>query len=498
MTLFNRNLYSIINEMYLSRQGYAAVAIAVGVVVALAVGVGLRWVTVSRQAGVALAVPERVLAVNPGAIVSSFVDAEAVGLDPDAEVFRGFRNQFIRDRIKFIEVDLREMKLRLWQDGATVKEVAVLSKGRDGSWWETPTGKYSVISKTATAFSSIGKVWMPWSIQFYGNFFIHGWPYYPDGAPVAKTYSGGCIRLGTEDAKEVFAFADAGIPILVLDDSDAVKPPDQGLVDRASAAFAAPSLSAKAALVVDMDSGFTFFKQRSNEPLPIASITKLMTGVVASELIYLERSINILPSMVRGRISDRFAESRFWSPLFAGIALVTGNSYTAFDLLYPLLMQSSNQAAAAIGGFIGQGEFVRQMNNKAESLAMRQTTFADPSGKSAENISTAEDFAKLAKYILEKRRFLFDISRGKQYLTFGPINFGGLENYNEFVDRENLIGVKNGQTTAAGETMLTVWNLRSAKDAEDSRIAIVVLGSVDRVADTGALLDWLRDGFRLQ
>src|SRR3989344_3348659 len=79
---------------------------------------------------------------------------------------------------------------------------------------QTPNGVYKIRSREENHFSSIGEVWMPWSMHFYGNYFIHGWPYYPSGAPVADTYSGGCIRLSTSDAKELFGEVKNGMPVL--------------------------------------------------------------------------------------------------------------------------------------------------------------------------------------------------------------------------------------------------------------------------------------------
>jgi D-alanyl-D-alanine carboxypeptidase len=369
------------------------------------------------------------------------------------------------------------------------KEMPVLTKGKEGSWWETPTGNYKTLAKKINHFSSIGSVWMPYSIQFYGNFFIHGWPYYPDGTPVATSYSGGCVRLSTEDAKSVFQFATIGMPILILEESEIMESPPSVLVEKASSNLKVPVISAKSALIADLDSGLVLLDKNSQQVLPIASLVKLMTGVVASELIYLEKTVKIS--------SLNFLQKN--SPLhLASLSLLPDKSYTAFDLLYPLLMQSSNEAASLIASFLGEQEFVKKMNEKAESLGMKNTFFVDTSGKSNENVSTAKDLAKLAKYILEKRIFLYDITRGKNYLTFGPLNFGKLDNYNEFYNYPNLIGVKNGQTSAAKQTMLTVWNLRLGLNGPSKRIVIIVLGSDDRKTDTQLLLNWLKDNFDLQ
>ncbi len=144
----------------------------------------------------------------------------------DRDVFVNHKKALIAEAADFIEADLEAMKITLYENGVAKETVPIASKGRDGSWWETPTGRYAVLGKETEHFSSIGQVWMPWSIQFYGNFFIHGWPHYDDGTPVPPSYSGGCIRLSNENAEKVFRFAAKGMPIIILDadSKPAIKP----------------------------------------------------------------------------------------------------------------------------------------------------------------------------------------------------------------------------------------------------------------------------------
>ncbi|MBI4034076.1 MAG: L,D-transpeptidase family protein [Candidatus Brennerbacteria bacterium] len=427
---------------------------------------------------------------------NSFLDSSVSAADEDKNSFLNFKNHFIKDDVSFVEAGLRQMRITLYRDGEAVGQFPILSKGREGSWWETPSGKYAVLSKEVNHFSSIGKVWMPWSVQFYGNFFIHGWPYYSDGTPVAKTYSGGCIRLSSEDAREVFNFVDEDTPVLVLDEPALVKNPNHSLLENSEKDIASPDVYAKAVFIADLDSGLVILDKNAAEPLPVASLTKLMTAVTASELIYLERYAKVLPEPLAGSLIDSLWSSPYFSPFLSSVSLVVGKSYTAFDLLYPLLMQSSNQSASVIASFIGKSNFVEQMNKKADSLGMQFTTFADPSGKDDGNVSTLKDLAKLSKYILEKRKFLFDITKGENYLVFGPTNFGGLSNYNDFYGEPALVGVKNGETRAAGQTLVTVWNFKTP-DGENRNIFVGVLGSADRKSDAENLLGWLETNFGL-
>jgi lipoprotein-anchoring transpeptidase ErfK/SrfK len=381
-------------------------------------------------------------------------------------------------RESFIDIDLKNMKLSLYKDGVLFKTFDVLSKGRDGSWWETPTGNYTVLNKEQNHFSSIGKVWMPWSIQFYGNFFIHGWPYYENGTAVSSSFSGGCVRLNTADAKEIYQFTNPDMAILLREDDT---PESSGSLISKKIDTPPPTISAEAFLVSDLATGQFLLEKSSDISVPIASLTKLMTGVVASELIYLERPISIKDDML--------------AAAFLVFEPNPGEQYIAFDLLYPLLMQSSNHAANILASYIGNDNFVTNMNQKAESLSMNDTTFADPGGQLSSNVSSAEDIDKLLRYIYSKRKFLLDISKGKQDYRFSGRKLDNLANFNEFADDDELVGMKNGETTAAKQTLAGIWEFES-QDGEIP-ISIIVLGSTDREKDTRELLDWVKENFEV-
>ena len=456
-------------------------ALGVGFLLAMAFGAGFYLRVIAEQKGLLAEVDELRIelrkakdrsAKNGNLFVSglagSATDATESG-SPDNR-----KNFYLEANRRFIFVDLKAMTITLYREDGASTTLPILTKGRDGSWWETPSGNYSVMLKQQNHFSSIGKVWMPWSIQFYGNFFIHGWPYYEGGEPVPQSFSGGCIRLSTEDAKTVYDFAEKDMP-LIVDDSEvefAAVPVPLELKKN----VAVPNVSAKAFVVTDLTGKDVLLERTGDEVLPVASLTKLMTAVVASELIYLERAITIKSSMLTASI-----QSYGFTP---------GEKYAAFDLLYPLLMQSSNGAASALAAFTGEAEFVRAMNSKAQSLGMEETKFVDPAGLGEGNISSARDLTRLARYILSKRNFILSISKGENYLRFGPLKLGAIKNFNEFASDSRLIGMKNGDTEAARQTMLTLWELAGA-GGDKRTVGVVVLGSENRVADTEALLGWI-------
>lgn len=375
---------------------------------------------------------------------------------------------------KAIAADLASMKVGLYENGRLVTEYPIISKGKDGSRWQTPVGRYSVETKERNHFSSIGEVYMPYSMQFYGNFFIHGWPYYPNGKPVRLGYTGGCIRLSTEDAAKVFAFAERGIPLLVYENPS-------GEVAKHTIADSAdiPQVSAKAYLVANIDTGEVFAEQNAAEIRPIASLTKLVAAVVANETITYDR-----PIWITDRVMNTFGEKLFKK----------GEVLTATELLYPLLMQSDNGAAVALADSFGSARFIELMNDKAEAIGMTASHFADASGISEANTSNAEDLFRLARYMSRNQKYILDITRlpQKSLATTTRHSAYTLYNFNEFSDRPQFLGGKTGKTTAAAETMLALFSYNDGDAAHfsTSTLAVIVLGSDNRKQDVSTLYSW--------
>ena len=117
-------------------------------------------------------------------------------------------------RGKFIEIDLANMQMKLWQDGRLTKVLEVAGKGNPRST-PTRTGLFSVLSKEKNHYSTLSHVWMPWSMRYSGGYFIHEWPYWPGGEKITAKYSAGCVRLNEGDSKYVYDWVDIGTPILV-------------------------------------------------------------------------------------------------------------------------------------------------------------------------------------------------------------------------------------------------------------------------------------------
>ncbi len=89
-----------------------------------------------------------------------------------ANFFQKTKNSLITQQADFIEADLTALTLRVYSKGEIQKEVPILTKGKEGLWWQTPAGLYKIESKEKKHFSTFGKVYTPWNLVFQGNFFI--------------------------------------------------------------------------------------------------------------------------------------------------------------------------------------------------------------------------------------------------------------------------------------------------------------------------------------
>ncbi len=122
---------------------------------------------------------------------------------------------------KYIEVDIGKMTITAYENKNPVLSYAVAGIGNP-TISPTPTGQFKVLTKHPKHFSSLSKVWMPWSVQFHGPYFLHGVPYWPSGEKLNTQYSGGCVRLPEEADKAIYDFVEVGTPIMVYESKNEV------------------------------------------------------------------------------------------------------------------------------------------------------------------------------------------------------------------------------------------------------------------------------------
>ncbi|TSC71793.1 MAG: poly-gamma-glutamate synthesis protein (capsule biosynthesis protein) [Parcubacteria group bacterium Gr01-1014_70] len=376
--------------------------------------------------------------------------------------------------------DLREMMIRYYRDGKLEKEFPIVSKGKPGSLWETPTGSYNIKTKEENHYSTIGRVWMPHSMQFFGNFFVHGWPHYADGSPVPQGFSGGCVRLSETDAKELFSLIEVGTPLfvtngaepaLVLASGDIQE--DEQLGYRGAEEFSPPpAISGEAALVGDLENSFLFYEKNSERMRSIASLSKLMTALISLEaenqfetVVITEDDVTAYGEAGGLRAGDRMAMS---------------------ELLWPLLLSSSNDAAYAIARQLGFDQFVRLMNEKNKSLGLTNTIYREPSGLDPENQSTALDMFKLVQHLWNNKRSLVEMTSERSHKAW--------RNIHPFVSKNSFEGGKTGFIPEAKKTIVSIFSVPMG-EFDERHVAVVVLGSENLQSDVERLRIWVKQNF---
>jgi D-alanyl-D-alanine carboxypeptidase (penicillin-binding protein 5/6) len=240
-----------------------------------------------------------------------------------------------------------------------------------------------------------------------------------------------------------------------------------------AAAAAPPPVDAEAYLVQNAGTGEVLASRNASEQLPMASITKLMTALVALEHASLDDVATI------SRHTASIGEST--------INLRPGERVTLRDLIRAALVQSANDAANAIAAFVGRGSvgrFVELMNAQARRLGLSDTHFANPDGLDAPgHVSSARDVTKLARvamhdpFIRETVRLVDATAAGRRLHTWNDL----LSTF------PNLLGVKTGHTDGAG------WSQVAAVRGGGVTIYATLLGGESRGgrnSDLAALLAW--------
>ncbi len=162
-----------------------------------------------------------------------------------------------------------------------------------------------------------------------------------------------------------------------------------------STAYAAPSLLSESAILIDAKSGTILAQKDADKKMYPASLTKIMTAIIAIEMGKLTDVITVdddTPHEIEG----------------SHIALEPGEILTLKDLLYALMLPSANDAASAIAKYYGKSSdgFVKIMNQKAKELGALNTHFENPHGLHSENhYTTAADLALITKYAMENETF---------------------------------------------------------------------------------------------
>ena len=245
------------------------------------------------------------------------------------------------------------------------------------------------------------------------------------------------------------------------------------------AAYAAPSLSARAAVLMEASTGQVLMESAAHERLPMASTTKIMTALVALEHADLSQPVQISEKAVGVEGSS--------------VYLKAGEILTMEQLLCALMLESANDAAAAIAIEIAGDieSFADLMNETAQRIGLTDTHFTNPHGlDNAEHYSSAYDLAMLARYALQNPDFARIVSTYKTNIPLGgDEGIRVLINHNKMLKYyDGAIGVKTGYTKRCGRCLV------SAATRDGVTMIAVTLSAPDDWRDHTAMLDY---GFSL-
>lgn len=231
----------------------------------------------------------------------------------------------------------------------------------------------------------------------------------------------------------------------------------------------APTICAECAVLMDMESGRVLYQKNAHARGRIASTTKILTGLLACELLSPEQIVCVPDEAVGIEGSSMYLQA--------------GECLRVRDLLYGLLLSSGNDAAVALAlacdGTVEQ--FAARMNARAAKLGMENSHFCNPSGLDEDgHFSSAYDLALLSRAAMRNETFQEIV--GTKTMTIGSRTF---QNHNRLLwSYSGANGIKTGYTRAAGRVLVS-----SAKRAGTTLLAVTICDPEDWVDHT-ALLDY--------
>lgn len=244
-----------------------------------------------------------------------------------------------------------------------------------------------------------------------------------------------------------------------------------------------PRLAARSFIVADLDSDAVFAQESGTTIYPIASITKLLTALVAKEVFAATTSVSV---------TELDRRLTFGSPG----SILRDETFALMDAFNPLLTESNNSVANALAREYGTETFMDAMREKAASIGMTQTTLEDPSGISPQNAASALDIYLLTRHMYVHAPELLAMTRAKNTSVKAKSDRSyTFSNFNVFVGRDTFLGGKTGYTDMARQTMTTVFTVPVGSTT--ATVGIVVLGTDDRRRDTDALLTWFTENAQM-
>ncbi|MFA5080715.1 MAG: serine hydrolase [Candidatus Paceibacterota bacterium] len=220
------------------------------------------------------------------------------------------------------------------------------------------------------------------------------------------------------------------------------------------------------------DNDKTLFGYNIKKQLPLASITKLMTAIIAIDNYNLKDNIQIDDDIIKIDGDPK--------------KLVSGETYSINDLLYIMLIESNNEASEALAKKMDRTEFIKKMNQKAQLLNMKDTRYLNPSGLDVDtgetNITSAEDLEKLILYIVNNYQLIQEILSKPEYAVYSQrgIIRQSVNTNILLSESKSFLWGKTGFTDKAKGCLILISKPPSFSFFEKNYIINIIIGAEDR------------------
>lgn len=236
----------------------------------------------------------------------------------------------------------------------------------------------------------------------------------------------------------------------------------------------AKAVSARAYALIDQNSGRIILSCNADAKMPMASTTKIMTGLIAVESGRLDETITVPGEAIRVEGSS--------------MGLVADEKITLREVVYGLMLESGNDAANTIAYVLAgsTGDFAKLMNARAIKIGLKNTHFCNPSGLSnPDHYTTAHDLATLAGVAMKNEEFAKIVSTQKIKVSYNGMKNGRtLSNHNRLLSSYNgALGVKTGFTKKSGRCLV------SCAKRNDVELVVATLNDPNDWRDHAELLD---------
>lgn len=215
-------------------------------------------------------------------------------------------------------------------------------------------------------------------------------------------------------------------------------------------------------ILMDQTTGRVLAAKDKDNPMLIASITKIMTAIIVIENTDLNNIITVDESILKAYGS--------------GIYIQIGEEMSVLDMLYGLMLRSGNDAAIMLATYISntEEEFVKLMNNKAKEIGMKNTTFNNSSGldEKGSNYSTSYDMALLTRYAMQNEQYR-EIVKTKNKIVKTNYKTYSWTNKNKLLNYDFITGGKTGYTEKAHRTLVSTATIN------DMNLIVVTLNDSD-------------------